>query len=246
MRTMLNPATETIRVDRQYMPLLLQLKTAEATGIDDAASAAMAALEAADLLRNGRLHPMVDAILELVAEPGLVVSAERLRAGVVSASTIWATPAAAAIGTRVDGGLYELRLANPALLPFHLFQMIHLQPRPEDCSFTYELPADVMFEAETAIHAGEPNRAIRLLAEAAIAAPDEVVELLTARVASWRVHSVWSTPAGPATAAAAGMDCGRFGNVLVDVDPAVPLLCLRAAGFAQVTEALRNALPRSG
>jgi len=246
MTTMLNPATETIRIDREYMPLLLELKTAEATGVGDATTAAIAALEAADILRDGRLHPMADTILGLVADPGLVVSVERLRAGVVSASTIWATPAAAAIGTRVDGGLYELRLANPALIPFHIFQMVHLQPRPEDGSFAYQLPAEVMFAAETAIHDGDLDKALGVIADAAVSTPAEIVDLLTGRIASWRVHSMWSTAHGPTIRAAYGMDCGRLGNVLVDIDRIGPSLRLRAARFADVVEALRGSLPQHG
>ena len=246
MTTMLNPATETIRIEREHMPLLLQLKTVEATGVDEATTAAMAALEAADVLRDGRLHPMADAIVGLVADPSLVVSVERLRAGVVSASTIWATSTAAAIGTRVNGGLYELRLANPALLPFHIFQMVHLQPRPEDYSFNHELPAEAMFAAEAAIHEGELDKAQALIADAAVESPAEIVDLLTGRIASWRVHSMWSTAEGPTTAAAYGMDCGRLGNVLVEVDETGPTLSLRAVRFAEVVGALRGALPHNG
>jgi hypothetical protein len=242
---MLNPATETIRIDREYMPLLLQLKATQATRVDDSTQEAIAALEAADVLRRGRLHPMADAILGLVADPGLVISVERLRAGTVATATIWATPGAAAVGTRVDGGLYELRLANPALLPFHLFQMVHLQPRPEDSCFVHELPAEVMFAAEAAIHDGDIGRAAQLISGAAVRSPEDVVAILTGRVASWRVHSIWSTANGPVTAAAYGMDCGRLGNVLVDVDPAGPSLRLRSAGFAEVTDALRATLPRN-
>lgn len=246
MTAMLNPANETIRIDRKYLPLLLELKTAERSGDGPAATAALASLEAADVLSDGRLHPMADAILEIIAEPGLVVSIERLRAGVVATSTMWATPAVAVIGTRVDSTLYELRLASPALLRFHLFETVHLRPRPETAGFAHELPAELMLAAEAAIHDGDPEEATRLLTDSAIDAAAAIVKLLTVRVASWRVHSIWSGTDGPASGAAYGMDCGKMGNVLVDVDAAGPDFRLRAAGFAEVTQSLRETLPWAG
>ena len=118
MTATMNTGAETIRIDRSYMPLLLQLKTAGAVGIDEASVSAVSQLEAGHVLRDGQLHPMADAILELVAEPALVVSVERMRLGAIAASTIWATPYGATIGTRVDGGVYELKLANAASSPF--------------------------------------------------------------------------------------------------------------------------------
>ena len=243
MTATMNTGAETIRVDRAYLPLLLQLKTAGAVGTAGATAAALERLEEADVLRNGRLHPMADAILDLVAEPGLVVSVERTRAGDVAAATIWATLDGATIGSRVDRGTFELRLASTALLPFHVFQLIHLRPLPESESFEFPVPAAAMFAAEAAIRSGNQVEAVGALAAADVAQPADVADLLAARVASWRIHSIWADSAGPRTAEANGMDCGDRGHVLIDVDAAGPSLRLRSAAFAEVTAAVRRTLP---
>lgn len=245
MTATLNTGAETIRINRRYMPLLMQLKTTGAVGVDAETNAALDRLEAGELLRNGNLHPMADAMLETVAEPGLVVSVERMRLGSVAASTIWATPLGATIGTRVEGGLYELKLANTALLPFHLFQLIHLRPLPQDNSLDATLPAEAMLSAEARLYSeGEPGASADLVAAGvAEAAAESVVAALAARVASWRIHSLWSSEAGTEKHEAHGMDCGRLGHVLVTIGAEDPTMRLRSATFAEVTGQVRAALP---
>jgi len=245
MTATLNTGAETIRINRSYMPLLMQLKTTGAVGVDAATNAALDRLEAGELLRNGNLHPMADAILDMVAAPGLVVSVERMRLGSIAASTIWATPLGATIGTRVEGGIYELKLANTALLPFHLFQLIHLRPLPQDNSLDVTLPAEAMLSSEARLYSdGEPGASAELIAAGVARADAEaVVAALAARVASWRIHSLWSSGVGTETHEAHGMDCGRLGHVLVTIGVDKPTVQLRSATFDEVTAEVRAALP---
>ena len=185
MTATMNTGAETIRIDRSYMPVLLQLKTAGAIGVDEASTTALSQLEAGDVLRDGRLHPMADAILELVAEPALVVSVERMRLGAVAASTIWATPYGATIGTRVEGSIYELKLANAALLPFHLFRLVHLRPLPDGEPIDVTLPAEAMLAAEALIYDGDPAGAMQELHLSGVGSTDAdaAIAILTERSA---------------------------------------------------------------
>jgi len=247
MTATMNTGAETMRIDRTYMPLLIQLKTVGAVGVDDASVRAISRLEAGRVLRDGQLHPMADAILELVAEPALVVSVERMRLGAVAASTIWATPRGAAIGTRVDDGLYELKLANTDLLPFHLFQLIHFRPLPGGEAIDVTLPADAMLAAEARLYGGDTPGAIEELRGRGVA--DEVaaaaVSILASRVASWRIHSLWSNGTETETRQTHGMDCGPRGHVLATIGSAEPTIRLRSATSADVTAAIRSMLPGS-
>ncbi len=245
MTATLNTGAEAIRINRRYMPLLMALKITGAVGVDAETTAALDRLEAGELLRDGNLHPMADAILETVAEPGLVVSVERMRLGSIAASTIWATPLGATIGTRVEGGLYELKLANTALLPFHLFQLIHLRPLPSSNTIDVTLPAETMLNAEACLYGDGAPGAIAELVESGLSDADaaQVVAVLTARVASWRIHSLWSSDSGTETHEAHGMDCGPLGHVLVTIGADQPSMRLRSATFAEVTGEVRAALP---
>lgn len=245
MTATMNTGAEAIRIDHRYMPLLLQLKTAGAIGVDPASAAAVSNLEAGDLLRDGQLHPMADAILQLVSEPALVVSVERMRIGAVAASTIWATPSGATIGTRVDGGVFELRLANADLLPFHLFQLIHLRPLPASEPTDVMAAADAMLAAETLLHADDRAGAIQELTGNGLSEGDAAaaVVILASRVASWRIHSQWTSNDRIEVRRAHGMDCGPRGHVLATIGLAEPTIRLRSGTFADVTAAIRSTLP---
>ena len=247
MTATMNTGAETIRIDRSYMPLLLQLKTGGAFGVDDASESALSQLEAGEVLRDGQLHPMADAILDLVAEPALVVSVERMRLGSVAESTIWAAPYGATIGTRLDGGVYELKLANTALLPFHLFQLIHIRPLPDGEPADVTLPAEAMLAAEALLHDGNRPGAIQELTDAGVseASSAAAIGILESRIASWRIHSFWSNGHGTVTRQAHGMDCGPRGHVLATIGSAEPTIGLRTATFADVTARIRSTLPRS-
>lgn len=244
MTATMNPGAESIRIDRSYVPVLLQLKTMGAIGTDEASASALSRLEAADLLRAGRLHPMADAVFELVAAPALVVSVERMRLGAVATSTIWATPSGATIGTRVDGEVYELKLANVALLPFHVFELIHLRPLRQAAPVDVTLPSAAMLAAEALLQDNDDAGAMQELTTAGVGEADSAVALaiLGSRVASWRIHSVWSTKDGTETRQCHGMDCGPRGHVLAAIGPE-PTIRLRGATFAEVTTAIRSALP---
>jgi hypothetical protein len=239
----MNTGAETIRIDPSYMPLLLQLKTAGA--VDDSSASAISRLEAGEVLRDGQLHPMADAILELVSEPALVVSVERMRFGAVATSTIWATPYGATIGTRVDGGIFELKLANADLLPFHLFQLIHLGPLPEEESANVTLPAEAMLAAEALLYGNDRAGAIEELTDSGLSDRDAAAALaiLASRVASWRIHSQWKSEDRTEKRHAHGMDCGPRGHVLATIDIAGPTISLRTATFPEVTAAIRSTLP---
>lgn len=244
MTATMNTGAETIRIDRDYMPLLLQLQQSGAAGVNPDTTSALEALEAGELVDDGELHPMAAAMMELIAAPALVVSVERMRLGAVAAATIWATPGRAVIGSRVDKDLFELKLAAAALLPFHIFQLVHLRPLPLGPAFTYVLPAEVMYAAEAHIHGGDTAAAVAAMDAAGIGDSAAVAELLATRVASWRIHSMWTGPDGSQTAETAGMDCGPMGHVLVTVDED-PSLTLRAAPFNEVLAAIRGTLPGS-
>ncbi len=242
MTAAVNTGAETIRIDRRCVPLLLQLKTTGAVGADEKTSTILARLEEATVLQDGALHPMVDAMLELIASPGLVVSVERMRVGTIAASTIWATPQGAVLGTRVDRNLFELKLIDAAMLPIHIFQMIHLWPRPVAVPFEHRIDPAALFAAEAKLYEGDRPGAVAALDDATTEAA-EVVALLAGRIASWRIHSVWTTSRGSQNAEASGMDCGEHGHVLVSIGSENATMTIRSATVRDVAAAVRSTLP---
>lgn len=243
MTATMNLGGETIRIDRKYMPLLLQLYGTGAVGVDDATNAALDQLEAGRILVDGELHPMAAAIMAIVADPPLVLSVERLRMGSVAASTIWANPRGAVVGTRVDSQLYELKLANTKLIPFHVFQLIHLRPLPDQKPLTAAIRPEDLLSAEQLIDRGDIEGANAALAGAGVAEGPSIVERLRSRVASWTIHSVWDQAGEVQTGAASGIDCAAMGHVLVEVDADRAELVLRSVSFQEVLEAIRETLP---
>lgn len=241
MTATMNLGGETIRIHRKYMPLLLQLHSDGAVGVNGATTEALEILAAGQILIDGRLHPMAEAIMEIVAEPPLVLSIERMRMRSVAASTIWATPHGAVLGTRVEEDLYELKLASAELIPFHIFQLIHLRPLPDQEPFAATMLPAVLLAAERHVDAGEPEEATAALESAGVEDAAELVARLKSRVASWTIHSIWGRDGAVETRSASGIDCAAAGHVLVSV--AENEMTLRSARFTEVLCAIRAVLP---
>lgn len=243
MTATMNLGGETIRIARKYMPLLMQLHSTGAVGVDTETNEALDHLAAGRLLIDGELHPMAAAILEIIAEPPLVLSIERLRMGSVAASTIWANPRGAVVGSRVENDLYELKLANTDLIPFHVFQLIHLRPLPDQEPFVATLRPEDLLTAERHIDKGELTEATAVLANAGVEDAVAVTTRLQNRIASWTIHSVWSEEGGVRTGSASGIDCAAAGHVLVEVADDRAEMTLRSASFKEVLAAIRATLP---
>lgn len=243
MTAIINTGAESIRVSRDYLPLLLALQTSGAVGVDAATTAALDILEEEGLLRDGDLHPMAGAMLEIIADPGLVVSVERMRLGAVAATTLWVTPRGMVVGSRVEPAVFELKLGAAELVPFHLMQLIHLRPLPQTARFEHVIGVEAMLSAEDSLYQGDSATAVKCLHEAGVADAAGAVELLAARIASWRIHSIWSTSDGSSMAEASGMDCGWLGHVLVRTSERAPSMTLQSATFEEVLAAVRAALP---
>jgi len=244
MTATMNLGGEAIRIDRRYMPLLLQLHTSGAVGVDDATSEALEQLAAGRLLIDGELHPMAAAMMEIISDPPLVLSVERMRMGSVAASTIWATPVGAVVGSRVESQLYELKLGNADLIPFHLFQLIHLRPLPDQEPFSVTIRPEDLLAAEQHIDGGDIASAAAGLIAAGFQDPSGLVERMLTRIASWTIHSVWSQAGSVQTRTASGIDCAAGGHMLVDVADDRAEITLRSASFKEVLAAIRGTLPR--
>jgi hypothetical protein len=167
-----------------------------------------------------------------------------MRLGTVGASTIWATPHSATIGTRLDNAAFEFKLVSADLLPFHLLQLIHLRPLPEPEPIDVSVLAEAMLTAEELLHNGERAGAMRELRISGAGEWDAaaVLSILDSRVASWRIVSLRSGGKGSATHRAHGMDCGPAGNIYATIDPAGSTIRLRTASFTEVTAVALSAL----
>ena len=248
MPSTISTGADTIRMPQRLMDPLLHVATLGGIGPGTIGAEQLEELRNLDLLIGDELHPLAGAIFELIAAPGLVVTAERSRLGGVSAATVWATPFGAAIGTRLDdvapaepgNAFIELRLAVAAMIPIQLMQIIRLRPLPTPEQMLISTSADEMLRTEIDLlegaspdGSGEPDGDGRLRS------------VLSHRVATWRIHSVWSGAEGRASADIAGMDCGPLGNLLVTVDDTAAI-SLRSASFQDVTRAIRTVLPPAG
>ena len=148
------------------------------------------------------------------------------------------------MGTRVENQLYELKLANADLIPFHIFQLIHLRPLPDQEPMAATIRPKDLLAAEHHVDSGDFDAAVASLQEAGVAQAEDVVVRLQNRIASWTVHSVWGQSGTVHTGTASGIDCAAQGHVLVEVDDERALMTLRTASFQEVLDTIRGTLPR--
>lgn len=181
-----------VLLPRRLVPSLL---TAHGGGRPDAAS--LNELEASGLIASRRLDPLVRALIDVMTNPKLVVTAEVIHDRTPTMkrprqATFWRNGPRAVLGLSGDGAQFQLLEIEPALLPFHMAQAVELIPRRQP-GFTggFSLPAGTLSRAEELISV-DPQRAEAALRAGGVSRvwADRIVAALMLRRSLWVLEAV--------------------------------------------------------
>ncbi len=233
-----------LRIPREILPEAIRQASREGL----ASPLATVRMETGGIITDGRLDPIVAALLNVVAEASLMLTIEVELEGDVSETTIWATPARAVITSSLDPELVDVSPVRLPRLPETLTDVIMLRPPDAVAAHGVTVDAGAYRRAEEARH--RPDAARAALTEAGLG--DDDVDLLLAIQAPstrrWHVGSTWATEAGQETAQITGFDAGARGQWLLEVgldaEGDESTLTLTPQGDGDTLRALRDVLPR--
>lgn len=177
-----------VSVPKHLMPSLLAAHAGKLTR-----SPATSQLEAAGVIAASRLDPLVRELIDVVTDPGLVVTTETDLAGSHGLATIWRAGHRAVIGHRDSHGRFQLLAAEPQLLVFDLAQTVQLVPRPSPTfSGGFQVSPHILTLVES-LAATEPARAEHELLAAGVSQTwvDRILATLIMRRSLWTVESIW-------------------------------------------------------
>jgi len=233
-----------LRIPREILPEAIRQASREGL----ASPLATVRMETGGIIADGRLDPIVAAMLNVIAEASLMLTIEVELEGDVSETTIWATPARAVITSSLDPELVDVAPVRLPRLPETLTDVIMLRPPDAVAAHPVTVEAGAFRRAEEARHRPEAARAA--LAEAGLG-DDDVDLLLALRAPStrrWQVTSTWATDDGREVARLTGFDAGARGQWLVEVtadaDGNESSLTFAPQGDGDTLRALRDVLPR--
>jgi hypothetical protein len=195
---LLDAGRRALVLPRRLVPVAMLLHTAAAP---DATGQPLARceLERAGITAGGRLHPLAASILGVVTEPRVVVSVEVTETGPPSIATIWAEPRRAVLGRPVAGDGFELHEIAPALIPFHLAQLVELSGSTTSATGRIVVPTALLHDVgDQLVLDPEAARERLRLAGVGPDVTERLVELHTRRAQTWRVASLWAGPDGSA------------------------------------------------
>lgn len=235
----LEPDHGTMTLPRPLVPVLLAV---HAGSTADPAGAAQ--LELSGITSGGRLHPAATSILDVVTEPGLVVTVDVAGGRTPELATFWCTRRRAVQGEIVDGHRVRLHRVEPDWLPFHLTRVVGAGPRPTAPFLgAVTVDADLLVEAERLL--GErPTTAMNQLVESGIEPrwADRLLIALEHRRRMWRVQAVWiSRPHGRRVSELTVLDAGPAGYWEITGSPS--RLTLTVSSYDDVILAFRHLLP---
>jgi hypothetical protein len=182
-----------LSIPRQLMPTVLAVHAGTRPP-----TAAAAALRAGGIMADTSLDPLVTALVEVMTNPSLVVTAELSRAsGAVlrkpRLTTFWSNGSRAVIGHTDDRRRFQLMQVARALLPFHMAQAVEVAPRPTpQFAGSFSVPAHALNKIEGAVSTN-PARAEADLLAAGVKPEwtERLVAALLMRRSLWTIESVW-------------------------------------------------------
>ncbi len=233
-----------LRIPREILPEAIRQASREGL----ASPLATVRMETGGIIADGRLDPIVAAMLNVIAEASLMLTIEVELEGDASETTIWATPARAVITSSLDPELVDVSPVRLPRLPETLTDVIMLRPPDAVAAQTVTVAADPYRRAEEARH--RPDAARAALEEGGVSGDD--VDLLLAIQAPstrrWHVTSTWATDSGRETAQLTGFDAGARGQWLLeaelDAEGRENSLTFAPQGDGDTLRALRDVLPR--
>ncbi|MDJ0954259.1 MAG: ESX secretion-associated protein EspG [Acidimicrobiia bacterium] len=154
----------------------------------------IAELRATGFVTGTDLAPLVRRLVDVVAEPTLVVSVEVTEDGVAPRLfTFWSTGRRAALGHCAADDRFELTLLQPGLLPFHVAQAVQLTPRRHPAfAGSVSIPQGLLGRAEDLIELDPTEIATKWRAAGVTQHwVDRIVAAVIMRRAAWTIESVW-------------------------------------------------------
>ncbi len=237
--TVLDAARGTVTVPRRLVPVLLAIHAGSAAEPADTAP-----LELSGITSGGRLHPAATAMLDVVTEPGLVITVDVAGGRTPELATFWCSRRRAVQSEIIDGQRVRLHRVEPDWLPFHLTRVVGAGPRPTPpFPGAVTVAADLLVDAELLV--GErPTTAMKQLVASGVEPrwADRLLIALEHRRRVWRVQAVWvSRASGRRVAELTVLDAGPAGYWEITGSPS--RLTLTVTSYDDIILALRHFLP---
>ena len=175
-------------------------------------------METGGLLVDGRLDPVVAALLNVIADASLMLTIDVNYEGDASVTTIWATPHRAVVTSALDPELVDIHPVRLPRLPETLADVILHRPPDAVGDHPITVPTPAMTEAEAEAARPDPGAAQAVLVAAGVAADDAalVLALQAPSTRRWRISSTWATEEGQQMAHLRGLDAGPRGQWLIE------------------------------
>jgi hypothetical protein len=175
---------------------------------------AVASLEAAGILEDGRPTGYPARLLAIVTAPKLRIAVESYFAGGPRLDQAWATEREGVLGSVTADGTIELTPVEPSLLPWAIARWVGLGPREHGERRPITVGAEAFGIAGDAVERGDEEAA-----RAALDGLDErVLAVLRERRLSWRATSAWSDARGEHVSSVAVLDAATEGLWLTHHD----------------------------
>jgi hypothetical protein len=154
--------------------------------------AALAALERAGIVSEGRVQGYPARLLAIVAAPKLRVTIERFVAEAPVVEQAWATEREGVLGAVVGDGQIELTPVEPSLLPWAISRSVGLGPRERPHDTPLQVGAEALGRAAEAIAAGDRDAAAAALEGCEPRVREVLLAVLSERRVSWTASSAWT------------------------------------------------------
>ncbi len=238
-QAVLDPDRGMVTVPRRLVPVLLAIHAGSTADPADTAP-----LERSGITSGGRLHPAATAILDVVTEPGLVITVDVAGGRTPELATFWCSRRHAVQSEIVDGHRVRLHRVEPDWLPFHLTRVVGAGPRPTP-PFPGAVTVDADLLVDTELLVGErPTTALNRLIASGVEPlwADRLLIALEHRRRVWRVQAVWVCPSsGRRVAELTVLDAGPAGYWEITGSPS--RLTLTVTSYDDIILALRHFLP---
>jgi hypothetical protein len=197
-----------LRMPREVLPEAV--RQASRQGL--ASPLATVRLETGGIIIDGRLDPIVAAMLNVIVDASLVLTVDVELEGDASVTTIWATPHRAVVTSALDPELVDIHPVRIARLPETLADVIMLRPSDTVETRTVTVPTP-LYQRTEALGAQRPDGARDQLLEAGVAADDAelILKFQAPSTRCWQIGSTWATEEGRQKALVRGLDTGARG-----------------------------------